>query len=129
MEYKYSFYCDQGKRSNNQDACYVAENGNNQLLAIVCDGVGSEKHSEIASQSMVTTCANNFINFKDSDFKSFYVPSLKEARNTIVKTIEEEYSGKSSSTTVVCCMINKNKLSVAWLGDSRLYHYSKLTKE
>jgi protein phosphatase len=112
-KYSFSYYCDQGIRENNQDACFISENKSGQVFAIVCDGVGSEKHSEVASQIAISMAATEFINTQNIEFKSFFYNFAEDAQKKIIKTMKEEYPGKPSSTTVACCLLDNNKAHVA----------------
>jgi serine/threonine protein phosphatase PrpC len=111
--YRYSFFCSQGIRENNQDACYVDKKENGQLFAIVCDGVGSEKHSEVASQTTITTFADAFLSTTDIKFLPFVQTNAKKSYDDIVKTMDELYPNKPSSTTMICCLVENKRANIA----------------
>jgi len=129
MEYKFSYFCAQGIREYNQDACFVDKNKYNQVFGIVCDGVGSEKHSEVASTTMVGTCAYHFANEEKINFLDFYNKCLDESYREIGTTMSREYRGASSSTTVVCTLITDDIANISWIGDSRVYYFSSKKNE
>lgn len=49
-----------GKRDVNQDALVCCYNQNNDFCAVVCDGVGSVRGSEYASNTVANTFADKF---------------------------------------------------------------------
>lgn len=53
FKFNYSFSTAKGLRDHNEDAGWVGINKSNQCLALVCDGIGSQSDSQIASNMIV----------------------------------------------------------------------------
>jgi serine/threonine protein phosphatase PrpC len=60
FKYNISTATNKGTRPINEDANYVGFNKSGQLLAIVCDGIGSQDDSQIASLITVETFVQSF---------------------------------------------------------------------
>jgi len=58
-----------GKRKNNEDSHDIVMR-NNAALLIVADGLGGHSGGEIASQSLVNTIGQNFLDATDEQLKS-----------------------------------------------------------
>lgn len=119
----YSLYTSKGVKPLNEDACWYGQNCSNQILAIVCDGIGSEKNSEIASSVVVQEFQNSFIKAK-----RILIPNIW-FKKTLASTYEKLHAlsiekNIQVGTTLVLCLIIKNKAYIFNIGDSRLYHFS-----
>lgn len=118
-------------RSNNEDNFYLDDKAG---VLVVADGMGGHASGEIASKMAIDVIRD-------------YFTVLKEERTTLVGKYQDEYSemtnrigsavrlankaiyeaAKSNSawqgmgTTVAAVLLNGNKLSIAHVGDSRVY--------
>lgn len=112
-------------RENNQDSFFCSENKNNEILAIVCDGIGGGKAGDVAAN-----IAREVIE------REFYLrkPTLDDVQNyewikdIVNKANEEIYMNSLTSrarhgmgTTLVGVLITLKHTYVFHLGDSRLY--------
>ncbi|MDR0985514.1 MAG: serine/threonine-protein phosphatase [Mycoplasmataceae bacterium] len=114
-----------GLRSTNEDAHWVGTNKKNQCLAIVCDGIGSQDDSQIASLITVDVFKKLFL--KRSficNGEKFFKRCLEKAYKAISKQSTSNLNNKKIGTTLVMILITGNKGEVYNLGDSRLYDYS-----
>lgn len=126
---------DVGKtRSVNEDSYLVDEDIG---LFIVSDGVGGKEFGEKASRMTVDIVGEHvkrflqdknavFLGGYDSRFssRSNYLLSAIRVANSVVYESSKEMSNKTGmSATIVAAMIGKHEISVAHLGDSRLYRY------
>jgi serine/threonine protein phosphatase PrpC len=60
FKYNISSATNKGIRPINEDACFVGFNKAGQCLAIICDGIGSQDDSQIASLITVETFTQSF---------------------------------------------------------------------
>ncbi len=108
-------HTDSGLRPTNQDAFYA--NGN---LFIVCDGVGGNAYGDIASK-LACTALSGF--FKNRSFSKEQVDKAFESTQLQFQEMVNQYPEmKNMSTTAVILALDNEKASIAWMGDSRLYH-------
>lgn len=59
--YLYSISTNKGIKEINEDCAFIDINKSNQCLAIVCDGISSEKQSDLASNLVIETFRNEFL--------------------------------------------------------------------
>lgn len=104
-----------GLRPTNQDAFYA--NGN---LFIVCDGVGGNAYGDIASKLACTSLSDYFKNTSFS--KEDIANAFKSTQFQFREMVSQYPEMKSMSTTAVILAFDNEKASIAWMGDSRLYH-------
>ena len=121
---------DVGKvRKANEDSYFVSDIIDENVVALVADGMGGHKGGKVAS-SMVAQCIEN--DCYEKDFFSKDTDGLKEIlRETIAHSNEEIYNkAKDDETlsemgsTLVMCVASKDRIVCANVGDSRLYHLS-----
>lgn len=134
MKFFVSAQTDIGTTKNtNQDSFTVKMASSDKygkiFLAAVCDGMGGLSKGELASGTVISEFGNWF---------ETTLPKLIEQENINFSLIKEEWSklvnllnqkignygiehGISLGTTLVGCLIFKNKLYVVNVGDSRLY--------
>ena len=103
------------KRSSNQDYVFSSEQpiGNLPNLFIVADGMGGHKAGDYASRYTVETLEKLIRESTLSEPAAIIESAVKQANN------HEEMKGMG--TTLVICTIHDNVLTVANVGDSRLY--------
>jgi protein phosphatase len=124
---------DKGRvRATNED--YFAIDERLQLL-VVADGMGGHNAGEVASHVAVDTIVGFVQNALSPTFDTWpfgFDPSLSDSANILRTAVQlantrvletagttEEYAGMG--TTVVAAMVERDRLSVAHVGDSRLY--------
>lgn len=118
-------------RSNNEDAFCADED---LALFVVADGMGGHAAGELGSRLAVDSIRKFLRDAADgarTDWPCGQDPTLSDAGNRLRTAIllaneavvelgvEDEYAGVG--TTVVCALIDRNRLIVAHVGDSRLY--------
>lgn len=120
------------KRSHNEDdLCVDPDLG----LYIVCDGMGGRNAGEVASRLAVETIQKHLraardnadmplIGDYDREFsaKTNRLASAIRLANQIIRTGAKEQTGQEGmGTTVVSAVLNGPVLSIAHVGDSRMY--------
>lgn len=126
-------------RKENQDAFFVQQLPNDELFAVVCDGMGGEKKGDVASQLAVKDIwevfSNLYKNNKSSEkIKNSITTAIYHANNKIFQQASEDETCSGMGTTVVAALINDNIAHIAYVGDSRAYFLSngsiaQLTKD
>ena len=134
---------ERGLRENNEDCfeavslCYPAMTPPEMLTILaVLDGIGGNKDGEKASQKGSQAFRDAVCDFYPLWVKKY--PScpfpldqalrygISRAQKELERyTLEFPEIAEEIGTTIVAALIYGNHLGVAWLGDSRLYHYQK----
>ena len=117
-------------RSQNQDHYAIVKLGRDQLLAIICDGVGGARSGNIASQMAVEVFVEEVkrttrANMKPDRIDNMLEQALEMANEAVYEQsqLSEEYRGMG--TTLVAAFFQKDQLTVANVGDSRAYLFNK----
>src|SRR5512138_1151535 len=122
MDLKVGFVCDRGlnpKRPVNQDR-YLAipDRG----LFAVFDGVGGQRAGEVASQTAAETIEETLThNPSDNASVELIRRAINFANSDVFELSESDPSYKTMATTVALIDINGNRVTVAHVGDSRVY--------
>lgn len=118
-------------RTNNEDA--IAEDPQLGLL-VLADGMGGYNAGEIASGIAVATILD--IVRRDWDQREhgqieaasgyssealLLRQAVETAHSAIQHVAESQPQCQGMGTTVVCCLLHDDRLSIAYVGDSRLY--------
>lgn len=120
-------------RNNNEDA--VAESEELGLL-VLADGMGGYNAGEIASgiavKSVLETAQREWKDIKHGviDAATGYSVealmlkrAIEEAHASIYQVSQTQPQCAGMGTTVVACILHEDILSIAYVGDSRLYRY------
>jgi protein phosphatase len=117
-------------RANNEDAfCNLQDMG----LLLVADGMGGHASGEVASKLAIDIIREYFAGaMAGSRFIGTYDEDLSEdtnrlgsavrlANEAIFEASQSDAQWKGMGTTIVAALIRGNKLSIAHVGDSRIY--------
>ncbi len=128
-------------RQTNQDSYAIKKLSDDVLAAIVCDGMGGARGGNIASETAIRHFLKsledkNVIDpareksFSDEEITAALAHAVYDANEAVYRTAIENSELFGMGTTLVACIIHKNKLYAANVGDSRLYIDSgrKLTR-
>jgi len=118
-------------RANNEDA--VAEDTDIGLL-VLADGMGGYNAGEIASGITIATVVDTArrewktLAKGETDRSTGYTyealmlrNAVETAHTTIYHVSQSQPQCAGMGTTVVACLLHNNRLSIAYVGDSRLY--------
>ncbi len=114
-----------GGREENQDSCAIKQT-NRGLLVLVCDGMGGMSGGAQASSMAV----KEIISYIDSlsvdddvqdDNQTLLKRAISHANSVIYNESLAQNRGGEMGTTVTALLIDENKATVAYVGDSRVY--------
>lgn len=111
------------KRKLNQDYVFTADLpvGNLPNLYLVADGMGGHKAGGFASKYAVETIVEAVSTNKEEEVFSLLYQAITEANYKIRQKAAEDDSMAGMGTTLVAATISNDVLSIANVGDSRLY--------
>jgi len=117
-------------RSNNEDFFFT--DADNRLI-IVADGAGGHDYGEIASRVAVESCYQ-YLTREDylqdtSDIPQTLMDSITFANQQVIEYKKKHMPGSNMGTTLSCVHVGPDKLSYAWMGDSRIYLVDRLSRE
>lgn len=114
-------------REKNEDSCNVIEgSGNTPYAFIVADGMGGHSCGEVASRAAVEYISNYILNESGSAFgKKGHEAELKklveDTNSAVYKKSMENAESNGMGTTLTMALISGSAMTVAHVGDSRLY--------
>ena len=110
-------------RKVNQDYIYTSEQpvGHLPNLFLVADGMGGHNAGDYASKVTVETIVEQIAASAERDPVRAFRESIREANRLIRTLAEQAPEMEGMGTTVVAASIAGSRLSVATVGDSRLY--------
>ena len=111
-----------GQRPNQEDSLWPREGEKiNGQLFIVCDGMGGHEKGEVASQTFSKGLGDWIEHNATSPFSD---DQLLQAIEYAYERLDEEDGGefKKMGTTLTFLYIDTNGITVAYIGDSRIYH-------
>jgi len=91
------------------------------ILAVLCDGVGGESAGEVAAELAVNSITNHSLLSASSDPALVLPEAIKDANDTIHLQVLKKPETSGMASTAACAWISGRKLSIATLGDSRIY--------
>ncbi len=115
------------KRKLNQDYVYSSEQAVGRLdnLFLVADGMGGHNAGDYASRVTVETMVEKIADSKEEDTAKIFEEAIGAANALVRKQSKEVPELEGMGTTVVAATFRGNVLSVANVGDSRLYVISE----
>ena len=124
---------DQGpSRQGNEDACYPpsgtssADSSTDDLLVIVCDGIGGHEGGEVASNLAIQTIVRALETSSD-DIQQDLEESVFLANDAIAQKndTERRQERQRMGTTVVMGFVRSHELYLTHIGDSRAYRITR----
>lgn len=112
-------------RTKNEDSIGFYHNKNFQLY-VVADGMGGHKAGEIASKLAVETTVNYIKGIETENNLEFQlIEAIKQSNQEIFSLSSKDKSFKGMGSTITACLIVKDKMFVANVGDSRCFVLKK----
>lgn len=140
---------DVGKeRTNNEDAftyCFDVSSpkwdvshskefvplGSLGAVSIVADGMGGANAGEVASGLAISSLKESFQNNSsltslntDTEVHSFLTSIIEKANEAILQHVDHDPDSFGMGTTIVLAWLWKEKIHIAWCGDSRCYRFN-----
>ncbi|MCM1319948.1 MAG: protein phosphatase 2C domain-containing protein [Muribaculaceae bacterium] len=121
------------KRTNNEDAFIAQEIWDNEhILLVAIDGMGGEEGGEVAAEIARLTIVEYLERIHDGSPLNLIKSAMAEANNAILheKDTQPRYQRMGCVATAGIFDLKEQTLSIAHVGDSRLYRFShdELTK-
>lgn len=116
--------CDPGRaRDHNEDAISIQEDdGRGYYLALVCDGMGGHNAGEVASALAVEAISGYLEqHFGKLDNEELLSEAFHQASEAIDEHADANPDARGMGCTCVMVMGVRNRIWVAWAGDSRAY--------
>lgn len=112
-------------RTENQDFVIATTDedeaaGRGQLI-VVADGMGGHQGGATASRLSGTTIRERYLQSQDGDVGSALTNALIEANREIWNSASSDHSLEGMGTTTSAMAFNGNELTIAHVGDSRIY--------
>lgn len=112
-------------RNKNQDQATVIANVKDQIIAIVCDGMGGHRAGEIASRVVMdqfVTCFDCIPPFDNADeLKKWIEETLRESDAIVKRMALHNSDHHGMGTTIVVAILMDDMLYISHVGDSRAY--------
>lgn len=112
-----------GGRASQQDSLYVGEKGQ-EILAVVCDGMGGMNGGEKASELAVQMLAEAFFTQDINHIPEFY-KNMANQMDEAVYSLTEGGKLLGAGTTIVSVYIRESKMYWLSVGDSKIYIYRR----
>ncbi|MGV0024972.1 PP2C family serine/threonine-protein phosphatase [Phormidesmis priestleyi] len=110
------------KHHQNEDFLALQAIDNTQIL-VVCDGVSSADHPELAAQKVSETTCLMLADCLDQSPVNALKSAVSEAFSAVCQ-LPSHPGLEPSSTTLVAAIVQAGVATIAWLGDSRAYWIS-----
>ena len=98
------------KREENQDTVKCKEFGEN-ILAVVCDGMGGERAGRVASEIAIDEVIERFSegysdDLEDEEIRKLLISSISAANSVIYTKARFDYKNFGMGTTCVAAFVN-----------------------
>lgn len=114
-----------GERMNNEDAVFPASPTKNDIVFLVCDGVGGQAKGEMASK-LICEHFPIYLEAVNGDVGDEIIleKGLKYVEKKLQDYVLENPDSKdmASTLTIICFSKKENSAVLGWVGDSRIYH-------
>lgn len=123
------------RRSNNEDS--TASDAGLGIL-VLADGMGGHNAGEVASSIAVTSVYHDIIlglgNLEPDKCSQLIYEATNNANSIIYKVGKEYKQCEGMGTTIIVALVHDGKISIAHVGDSRLYrirnnNFEQITKD
>lgn len=119
-KYELAWRSNIGKREYQQDSAYLIVDDNN-VLAIICDGMGGLEGGANASKTAVNTFAQRYFDHGAFFDNSWMKKAIEEADEAVSKLTDSNGERLNAGTTLAAVCIQGEKAHWVSAGDSRIY--------
>lgn len=120
--------CEKGSRFNNEDFIYPSPEAVSleQRLFIVCDGLGGNEKGEVASSLAAESIQSFFSSFLEGDpTPAFIQKAIQYTEARFDEYVQAYPEAKGMATTLTLLYLGKSGVTLAHIGDSRIYQFRK----
>lgn len=113
-------------RTKNQDYVATVANNKNQILAIVCDGMGGHKSGEVASRvalNYIVGCFQSYPCTNPNEIHDWIDEMIVNAHDVVSRMAKSSVEHTGMGTTVVLAIIQDGIAYIGHVGDSRAYSF------
>ena len=116
---KIAFVSDLGLlRDRHEDAAAIAC-GEDWGVLVVCDGVSASHRSDLAARLVVSVVRDQLVEERESaEAVGVIHTAIRDAHHAVCEACE---GGSPAGTTVVAALVQRRRVAVGWVGDSRAY--------
>ena len=122
MNYKVESSSLIGGRAENQD-CYRVSVTPDELLVVVCDGVGGSNSGKIAAELAVSETFNEVTSGIQNTSKEVIFEAISKANDAILRESIMDSRLHGMGTTITVLWINEQNAICFHVGDSRIYQF------
>lgn len=119
------------KRTSNQDYADYFKSQAQQLLLVLCDGVGGNLAGDVASRLTTEYIGKAFEKLADhlnpQDMLTWMKSQIQAANRYILEMAHEKAEYEGMGTTLVMASLVEDRFLIAHVGDSRAYAYAQET--
>ncbi|MDR2809641.1 MAG: protein phosphatase 2C domain-containing protein [Tannerellaceae bacterium] len=117
---------ERGYKLNNEDSIYPSPEAvnSNQKLFLMCDGVGGTEKGEIASSMTCDYFSTYFSSMltEENPTPEFIQKAIQYTEAHFDTYVAEHSEAQGMATTLIMLYIGTNGVTLAHVGDSRIYH-------
>ena len=118
----FSIFSDKGGREINEDTVKVSEKGERKCF-VLCDGLGGHGMGDVASQLVARIIIEEFE--KSTDNEGLLETLFSKAQDALMTEQVSLHSERKMKTTAVVLLTDQDFARIGYIGDSRLYIFSK----
>ncbi|ADU30807.1 Stp1/IreP family PP2C-type Ser/Thr phosphatase [Evansella cellulosilytica] len=120
------FLTDVGQlRPHNEDDGAFQQDNLGQLIALVADGMGGHQAGDVASkmtkEALINKWKQNDTQFTAGEAEKWLEDAIHEVNSTLYEHAQNNPECEGMGTTLVAAICNSQFISVAHVGDSRIY--------
>ncbi len=108
------------KRTNNEDAIYVNEQKN---LYVVADGMGGCNAGEVASNTAISIFVEAMEKTENEEILDRMMFATRACNQIVYQKAKNNIEYTDMGTTLVAACIEKEKVFIIYVGDSRAYRF------
>lgn len=115
---------DKGERELNEDCIELIEE-EGFLCALLCDGLGGHDGGELASQCVCSSIRDTLLKAdRSAELSNLISDAIDKAQEELLQQQEKLKKTGAMKTTLCCLVLRGEEAAAAWIGDSRIYHFS-----
>lgn len=110
-------------REQNEDAFQLLR-ADDVAIAVVCDGVSASRDADVAADVAARTSSSVLLEHVKEPAAATMDQAIRAAHNAICD-VHAQGGGEPLGTTLVAARVEKGRITVGWVGDSRAYFINR----